>query len=122
MIRAAWLALYKDLTPYSFVGIPQYRSANERTQRNKYPIRRTNRKIPELSKYPGLLLTLDDKAMGYTLKTLAAALWCLHHCNSFEEGLFAMIDAGGDADTNAAVACSLLVRSMGINFYPPYIH
>lgn len=63
-------------------------------------------------------LTLDDKAMGYTLKTLAAALWCLHHCNSFEEGLFAMIDAGGDADTNAAVACSLLGAKYGYHSIP----
>ena len=63
-------------------------------------------------------LILDDAAMGYTLKTLAAAVWCLFHCNSFEEGLKAVVHAGGDADTNAAVACSLLGAKYGYTAIP----
>ena len=62
---------------------------------------------------------LDDSSMGYTLKTLAAAIWCLFHCNSFEEGLLAVVNAGGDADTNAAVTCSLLGARYGISAIPP---
>lgn len=58
-------------------------------------------------------LILDDASMGYTLKTLAAAIWSLLHSNSFEEGLLNVVNAGGDADTNAAVACSLLGARYG---------
>ena len=63
-------------------------------------------------------LVLDDSSMGYTLKTLAAAIWCLFHCSSFEEGLLAVVNAGGDSDTNAAVACSLLGARYGISAIP----
>lgn len=63
-------------------------------------------------------LILDDASMGYTLKTLAAAIWCLFHCNSFEEGLLAVVNTGGDADTNAAVACSLLGAKYGYSAIP----
>ena len=63
-------------------------------------------------------LVLDDYAMGYTLKTLAAALWPLYHCHSFEEGLLKVVNAGGDADTNAAVACSLLGAKYGYSIIP----
>lgn len=64
-------------------------------------------------------LKLDDYyTMGYTLKTLAAALWPLYHCDSFEEGLLAVVNAGGDADTNAAVACSLLGAKYGYSSIP----
>ena len=63
-------------------------------------------------------LVLDDFSMGYTLKTLASAIWCLFHCNSFEEGLLAVVNAGGDADTNAAVACSLLGGRYGFSAIP----
>ena len=63
-------------------------------------------------------LVLDDSSMGYTLKTLAAAIWCLFHCSSFEEGLLAIVNAGGDSDTNAAVACSLLGARYGMSTIP----
>lgn len=49
---------------------------------------------------------------------MAAAIWCLYHCNSFEEGLLTVVNAGGDADTNAAVACSLLGAKYGYNTIP----
>ena len=63
-------------------------------------------------------LVLDDSSMGYTLKTLFVAIWCLFHCNSFEEGLLAVVNAGGDTDTNAAVACSLLGARYGYSAIP----
>lgn len=53
----------------------------------------------------------DD--MGYTLKTLSVAIWALFHAQSFEDGLLAVVNAGGDADTNAAVACSILGAKFG---------
>lgn len=55
----------------------------------------------------------DERAMGYTLKTMAAALWCVYHSRSFEEGLLAVINEGGDANTNGAVAGSLLGAKFG---------
>lgn len=65
------------------------------------------------------LLELDNGySMGYTLKTLSAALWALWHCNSFEEGLLKIVHAGGDADTNAAVACAVLGAKYGYQSIP----
>ena len=63
-------------------------------------------------------LSLDGLDQGYTLKTLAAALWAYWHCNSFEEGLYAVVNAGGDADTNAAVACAILGAKYGFCSIP----
>lgn len=64
-------------------------------------------------------LKLDEaSAMGYTLKTLSAAVWCLYHVESFQEGLLAVVNAGGDSDTNAAVACSLLGAKYGYKSIP----
>ncbi len=66
-------------------------------------------------------LNLDDEStMGYTLKTLSAAIWCLYHAESFLDGLLTIVNAGGDADTNAAVACSLLGAKYGYKSIPPY--
>lgn len=62
-------------------------------------------------------LALEEN-MGYTLKTLASALWTLYHCKNFEEGLLAVVNTGGDADTNAAVACSLLGAKYGYSSIP----
>lgn len=61
----------------------------------------------------------DDDSMGYTLRTLAAALWAYWHARTFEEGLLAVVRAGGDADTNAAVACAILGAKFGFNAIPP---
>lgn len=70
--------------------------------------------------HDGLLtdVCLDDASMGYTLHTLFAALWAYWHAASFEEGLLAVVNAGGDADTNAAVACSLLGAKFGFDAIP----
>ena len=65
-------------------------------------------------------LSVDDESMGYTLKTLAVALWSLWHCNSFHEGLTAVVNSGGDADTNAAVACAILGAKYGFSEIPGY--
>lgn len=58
--------------------------------------------------------TLDEFwSMGYTLKTMGCAVWCLYHTNSFQEGLLKVVNAGGDADTNAAVTCAVLGAKYG---------
>lgn len=67
------------------------------------------------------LLHLDDrKSLGYTLRTLSAALWCYWHSPSFEEGLISVVNEGGDADTNAAVACAVLGAKYGYASIPRY--
>lgn len=64
-------------------------------------------------------LKLDDKeTWGYTLKTLSAALWAYNHCDNFYDTLQAVIMAGGDADTNGAVAGALMGAKLGINAIP----
>ena len=60
----------------------------------------------------------DDDSVGYTLRTLSAALWAYWHAQSFVEGLLAVVRAGGDADTNAAVACAILGAKYGYNGIP----
>jgi ADP-ribosylglycohydrolase len=60
----------------------------------------------------------EEKSMGYTLKTLAVGLWTYWNCFSFEEGLLTVVNAGGDADTNAAVACAILGAKYGYSSIP----
>ena len=60
----------------------------------------------------------DSKTMGYTLKTLAAGLWAYWHAKSFEEGLLGVVNAGGDADTNAAVSGAILGAKFGYKAIP----
>lgn len=62
----------------------------------------------------------DEQTMGYTLKTMGCAVWCLCHVENFEEGLLKVVNAGGDADTNAAVACSVLGTKFGQKGIPQY--
>lgn len=66
-------------------------------------------------------LDLDEpSSIGYTLRTLSAALWCYWHAKSFEEGLLAVVNEGGDADTNAAIACAILGAKLGYDSIPQY--
>lgn len=62
----------------------------------------------------------DEQTMGYTLKTMGCAVWCLYHVENFVEGLLKVVNAGGDADTNAAVACSVLGTKFGQKGIPQY--
>ena len=61
---------------------------------------------------------MDDEHMGYTLVTLSVALWAYWHAASFEDGLLAVVNAGGDADTNAAIACAILGAKFGFKSIP----
>lgn len=62
----------------------------------------------------------EQPGIGYTFRTLAAGLWCYWHSQSFEDGLLAVVNEGGDADTNAAVACAILGAKFGYHSIPPY--
>lgn len=66
-------------------------------------------------------LKLDDEmTMGYTLKTMGCAIWCLFHVDSFKDGLLKIVNAGGDADTNAAVSCAVLGAKYGKKGIPEH--
>lgn len=59
-----------------------------------------------------------DKRGRYTLKTLSAALWALWHPTSFVDGLIAIVNEGGDADTNGAPSGAILGARFGYNAIP----
>ena len=61
---------------------------------------------------------LDGRDMGYTLKALQVALWCVHRAEDFEEALIAIINAGGDTHTNGAVAGAVLGARFGLDAIP----
>ena len=64
-------------------------------------------------------LELDEpESIGYTLKAMAAGIWALLHPRSYQEGILAVIHQGGDADTNAAVAGSVLGAKFGFSGIP----
>ena len=61
---------------------------------------------------------LDGWDMGFTLKALQVAMWCAHRAPDFEEALIAIINAGGDTDTNGAVAGAVLGARFGLDAIP----
>ena len=64
-------------------------------------------------------LDLDDRiTRGYTLKTLSGAIWTMKHAKDFKDGLVTIVNEGGDADTNAAVACAVLGAKFGYSKIP----
>ncbi len=63
-------------------------------------------------------LRLDGSAIGFTLKAMQAGLWCLEQSADFEESLVAVIQAGGDTDTNGAVAGAILGALHGASTIP----
>lgn len=66
-------------------------------------------------------LRLDGPdGMGYTLRTLGAALWAYWHSGSFTHGLVDIVNQGGDADTNGAVTAAILGAKFGASGIPDY--
>lgn len=64
-------------------------------------------------------LELDhDNTMGYTLKAMKTALWALEQPDDFETVVTAIVNAGGDTDTNAAVAGAALGAKHGAAAIP----
>lgn len=56
---------------------------------------------------------------GYVVHCVEIAFWCALHRPSFEEALIFLAEAGGDTDTNAAVAGALLGAREGETGIPP---
>lgn len=64
-------------------------------------------------------LSLDETtSIGYTLKAMSAGLWTYFKAENFEDGLLKVINEGGDADTNACVAGSILGAKFGYKSIP----
>ena len=61
---------------------------------------------------------LDGWDMGFTLKAMQVALWCARRAADFKEALVAVVNAGGDADTNGAVAGAVLGVRFGLDAIP----
>ena len=64
-------------------------------------------------------LELDDPvARGYTLKTMGAGLWCLRQERDLESVVIEVVTAGGDTDTNGAVAGAVMGATHGLDAIP----
>jgi ADP-ribosylglycohydrolase len=60
----------------------------------------------------------EDSSMGYTLKALQVAAWCASQGPDFEHVVEAVVNAGGDTDTNGAVAGAIMGARVGVNGIP----
>ncbi len=64
-------------------------------------------------------LALDEaRSIGYTLKAMNVGLWAARTGDSVEEGLIRVVNAGGDTDTNGAVAGAFLGARAGEDALP----
>ena len=63
-------------------------------------------------------LGIDNRNGGYTLIAMRAALWSACHPANFEDGLSAIVSAGGDTDTNGAIAGAVLGARFGHQAIP----
>lgn len=60
----------------------------------------------------------EERVSGHTYLCMQAALWCLNCSDSLEEALIRIVGAGGDTDTNAAVAGAVLGARYGVSAIP----
>lgn len=63
-------------------------------------------------------IEFDGWNLGFTLIALQAGLISLWRAPDFEEGLRAVVEAGGDTDTNGAVAGAVLGARFGVEAIP----
>jgi ADP-ribosyl-[dinitrogen reductase] hydrolase len=64
-------------------------------------------------------LELDDPVdMGFTLKAMQVALWCTEQTGGFEETVIAVVNEGGDTDTNGAIAGAVAGARHGASSIP----
>lgn len=60
----------------------------------------------------------EPNRIGFTYTALEAGLWAVAQSASFEDGLLRVIEEGGDADSNGAVAGALLGARYGFSAIP----
>jgi ADP-ribosyl-[dinitrogen reductase] hydrolase len=64
-------------------------------------------------------LNLDDPMdMGYTLKAMQVALWCMLQSDDFERIVTDVVSSGGDTDTNGALAGAVMGARCGASAIP----
>ena len=63
-------------------------------------------------------LPLDKELIGHTLLCLQAGIWAVQTPLSFEDALAPVVSAGGDTDTNGAVAGAVLGARYGASAIP----
>ncbi len=78
-------------------------------------LRAARRDDPQLY---GPELRLTGPGIGYVRVAFRLAFWELLHAPSFEAGLLDVVNRGGDADTNGAVAGALLGAFHGVDGIP----
>lgn len=64
-------------------------------------------------------LPINGPSAGYVIHAVEIALWFAYHEPDLERGLIWLANAGGDADTNAAVAGGLMGARDGEKAVPP---
>ena len=60
----------------------------------------------------------EERVSGHTYLCMQAALWCLDTNDSLEAALIRIVNAGGDTDTNGAVAGAVLGARYGASAIP----
>ncbi len=60
----------------------------------------------------------EERVSGHTYLCMQAALWCLDTEDSLEDALIRIVSAGGDTDTNGAVAGAVLGARYGVSAIP----
>ena len=60
----------------------------------------------------------EERVSGHTYLCMQAALWCLDTDDGLEEALIRIVNAGGDTDTNGAVAGAVLGARYGASAIP----
>lgn len=64
----------------------------------------------------------DADTMTWTRKTMAAALWAFWHSDNARDTIFKVVNLGGDADTNGALAGALAGLRYGFSELPEEIN
>ena len=65
-----------------------------------------------------LALGLDGSQIGYTVLAMRVGMWCSLRAWDFEYSLIQIINAGGDTDTNGAIAGAVLGATFGLDTIP----
>ncbi len=60
----------------------------------------------------------EERVSGHTYLCMQAALWCLDTDDGLEDALIRIVNAGGDTDTNGAVAGAVLGARYGASAIP----
>ncbi len=60
----------------------------------------------------------EERVSGHTYLCMQAALWCLDTDDTLDDALIRIVSAGGDTDTNAAVAGAVLGARYGASAIP----